>query len=120
VQFTPISNGNIINLGFGDLRPDSSIDDKVSSNNGDMIKVLATVVAILNDFTKHHPDKEIAIKGSTPERTRLYARILKTYYHEFSKEFRITSLIDSGNRIERTRFDPSVNIEYFAFLIKRF
>jgi len=37
-------------MGFGDLQPDGSIDDKANSNNGDMIKVLATMVQVLGDF----------------------------------------------------------------------
>lgn len=47
VDFVPLRQGNIINLGFGDLSPDGSIDDKANSNNGDIIKVLATVIDIL-------------------------------------------------------------------------
>jgi hypothetical protein len=35
---------NLYNLGFGDLLPDGKIDDKVTSNNGDIIKVLSTVI----------------------------------------------------------------------------
>ena len=120
VIFQQTRDKNIINIAFGDLKKDGSIDDKVSSNNGDIIRVLVTVIEILKDFTQKHPNKEILLAGSTPGRTRLYTRILKTYYHEFSKDFRISALIEADNRLERIPFDPCLHIEYFAFLIKRF
>ena len=33
VQFSPTSAKNILNLSFGDLQPDGSIDDTVNTNN---------------------------------------------------------------------------------------
>jgi hypothetical protein len=47
VEFVPLKAKNVVNLGFGDLLPDGSFDDKANSNNGDILKVLATVVHIL-------------------------------------------------------------------------
>jgi hypothetical protein len=35
VIFTPTGIRNIINMGFGDIMPDGSIDDTANSNNGD-------------------------------------------------------------------------------------
>ncbi len=40
VEFSTLATENIYNLGFGDLLPDGSIDDKANSNNGDIVKVL--------------------------------------------------------------------------------
>jgi len=57
------------------LTPDGSIDDTVKSNNGDILKVLATVVQIARIFISQFPNAEIFFIGSTDERTRLYARI---------------------------------------------
>jgi hypothetical protein len=34
VDFVPLGIGNILNMGFGDLLPDGSLDDKANSNNG--------------------------------------------------------------------------------------
>jgi hypothetical protein len=39
VDFIPLGVRNIMNLGFGDLLPDGTIDDKANSNNGDITKV---------------------------------------------------------------------------------
>lgn len=119
VDFVPIGIKNIMNLGFGDLLPDGSVDDKANSNNGDIVKVLATVIDILKNYTSEYPQVEIFFAGSTHERTKLYTRILKTYYSEFSKGFAISGIVGSENKNTRISFDPKANIDYLAFLIKR-
>ncbi len=60
-----------------DLLASGKIDDKANSNNGDIIKVLSTVILIIKDFTEENPEAKIAFSGSTKERTALYQRILK-------------------------------------------
>lgn len=119
VDFVPLGIGNILNLGFGDLRADDSIDDKINSNNGDLVRVLATVVAILKDYTNRHPNAVIYFKGSTKDRTKLYGRILRSYYQLFSRDFTIMAV--AGNRVknETALFDPEKAYEYLAFLVKR-
>jgi hypothetical protein len=119
VQFESTVNENIMNMAFGDLLEDGSLDDTIKSNNGDMVRVLATVIEILKDYTRRHPNKEILFTGSTPQRTKLYTRILKTYYQEFNKDFHISSITLSNNTMKRTVFDPTQNVEYLAFLIRR-
>lgn len=119
VDFIPLKTRHRFNLGFGDLSPDGTIDDKVNSNNGDIVKVLATVVAILRNFTEQNPQAEIYFEGSTVERTVLYGRILKTYYTTFSKEFSIACILNDGNDFQMVPFDSSSDQKYLAFLIKR-
>ena len=119
VDFLPLGIGNLVNLGFGDLQPDGSIDDKVNSNNGDIVKVLTTVIEILKDFTSQYPQAEIYFEGSTEERTRLYRRILKTYYGAFAKDFEIAGILEEENEFSVVRYDPHGDHKYFAFLIKR-
>jgi len=119
IEFMPTSVENIYNLGFGDLLQNGTVDDKSNSNNGDIIKVLATVVYILKEFIGAHPHIKIIFTGSTRERTLLYKRILKVHFSEFSKDFIISGLIKSGNSYKEISFDPKMEIEYFAFLIKK-
>jgi hypothetical protein len=119
VIFTPTGIHNIINMGFGDLRPDGSIDDKVNSNNGDIVRVLATTVEILSDFTSMNPNIRIFFAGSTKERTRLYARILKTHFLSFSKQFIIRVLVEEGDAYSILPFEPKAALEYSGFLIER-
>jgi hypothetical protein len=119
VDFVPLGIKNIMNMGFGDLLPDGSMDDTANSNNGDITKVLATVIQILKGFTADYPQIEVFFMGSTYERTKLYARILKTYYSIFDREFIITALIGSETKNSRVPFDPLADMEYLGFLVKR-
>jgi hypothetical protein len=119
VDFIPLKGRNYMNLGFGDLLSDGSLDDKANSNNGDLIKVMATVVDIVKHFTAQHPKIIIFFAGSTLERTRLYTRILKSYYPVFSGEFAIFGIIGNENEGKTIPFDPLSDIEYLAFLIRR-
>ncbi|ANI89293.1 hypothetical protein A9P82_08315 [Arachidicoccus ginsenosidimutans] len=119
VEFTPTSVAGLYNLGFGDLLPDGSVDDSVNSNNGDIIKVLATVVHILKEFTRLRPYGKVVFTGSTPERLVLYRRILKTYYVEFSEEFIITGFILEKGHYKEVIFEPKSETEYLAFFIRR-
>jgi len=119
VDFVPLKAKNVMNFGFGDLLPDGSIDDKANSNNGDILKVMATVVEILKNFTASNPQIVIYFAGSTDERTILYARILKNYYAIFSREFVIFGITGTEKDNKAIPFDPHANLEYLAFLIKR-
>lgn len=119
VIFTPTGIRNVINMGFGDLMPDGTIDDKVNSNNGDIVRVLATTVEILADFTSMNPNTRIFFAGSTKERTRLYARVLKTYYRNFSKQFIIRVLVEEGDAYSLLPFGPKADLEYSGFLTER-
>lgn len=119
VEFSPTGIPHIYNLGFGDLCPDGTIDDSVHSNNGDNIKVLATVVRILKVFTLLKPGVKIVFTGSTPERLRLYQRILKMYHAEFTKEFVITGLVNVGQQYKELTFNPEIPVPYLAFFVER-
>ena len=118
VEFTPLGIENIVNLGFGDLCADGTIDDKANSNNGDILKVLSTVVEIIKHFTSRYPESIIHFTGSTEERNRLYRRILNTYYKSFSKEFAVFALRDEKSS-QIVPFNPSTNDKYLRYLIKR-
>lgn len=109
----------LYNLGFGDLLPDGSIDDKVVSDNGDISKVFTTVIGIVNDFTFGKPYIKIMFFGSTDERTKLYYWILKKHYNNFSKKFVISALIEENGISKEVPLVPSDNLEYLAFFIQR-
>lgn len=106
-------------MGFGDLMADGSVNDSSNSNNGDIVKVMATVVAIANDFITLNPSATIAFTGSTAERTSLYHRILKTYFEIFSKEFLITALNEKSGILTEVLLDPKTKDPYVTFFIKR-
>jgi hypothetical protein len=119
VDFSPTKTRDLYNVGFGDLLPDGTINDTINSNNGDMVKVLATLVQIIKDFTSQFPEIKLMFLGSTLARTKLYARIIKTYYDNFSKIFIITAFIKRDGSYKEVSFDPQVALIYYAFFIKR-
>ncbi len=119
VEFTPLAVPGFYNLGFGDVTKKGTVSDRSVSNNGDIIKVLSTVIHIIKDFTLEKPEVRITFMGSTVLRTAVYQRILKTYYSEFKKEFRITAIEEIDNKMEEVLFNPSYSGKYKAFIIQR-
>lgn len=119
VIFDGTPKERIFQLGFGDLGEDGEIDDMANSNNGDMVKVLVTILHIIRDFLKEHPEAKIVFLGSTPVRTALYQRIFKKYGHEFVSEFELSGISIVGHELEEIKFDPTRSGEYYNFFIKR-
>lgn len=119
VEFTRTGDENIVNLGFGDLLPDTDFDDQVVSNNGDIMKIFATIIQIVKEFTAEFPHLKITFAGSTPERMKLYNRILKTYYSDFSKEFQISGLVEDALTELEADFEPKVPGKYILYFVKR-
>jgi hypothetical protein len=55
----------LYNLGFGDFDPiTNQIDDKVVSDNGDLIKVMATVISLALKFLDDNPMAMVFFEGS--------------------------------------------------------
>ena len=113
VRFTAIIN-DAYNIGFGDLNEETGeISDTIVSNNNDSRKVLATVAAIVHDFTQLYPEAWVIAKGSTQSRTRLYRIGITNYLPEINREFELYVLKDNRwQSFERRK-------GYEAFLVKR-
>lgn len=119
VDFVPTSIPHLYGFSFGDLQADGTLDDMTTSNNGDIVKVLSTVVQIARNFTAQHPDIKLFFGGSTDERTKLYPRILKMYAEDFEKEFIITAFIKTKDFVKEVAFEPEEAYKYLAFFITR-
>lgn len=114
VNFERTYDNHIFNLAFGNVNEDGSIDDLSRNDNGDRNKILATVIAIITQFTSLRPDSYIFIFGSTPARTRLYRMAISLNYEVLTKTFYIWGLIKTrGSEL----FDGTQ--QYDGFLIKR-
>ena len=106
----------IYNLAFGDQIQDSNdFDDNVNSNNEDLPKIIATVMATVEIFLDQLPDKIIYFEGSTSHRTNLYHRIIKNYRHLFEENMYFYGG-KTGHPLEL--FLPS--IAYDFFIISKF
>lgn len=110
VQFEKIG-ADIYNLGFGDLHEGHDFNDVVTSNNGDMRKVMATVVQIVIVFLSAYPNQQVYFAGSSPSRTRLYRAILSREAEHWSEVFDIKGIVKG----KPEPFQSSMHCE--AFLI---
>lgn len=115
VKYTKDENTGLYNLGFGDkLNNFDDFDDKIVTNNGDTMKVLATVVATIYDFTEKYPQAIIVARGSTLSRTRFYRMGITNALDAINKDFHILGYLDGRWQ----KYEPNQN--YFAFsLIKK-
>jgi hypothetical protein len=113
VAFSKTEQENIYNLALGDVDEENDINDYAVTDNGDRNKVLATVVSIVEAYTKRFPDRWIFFRGSTAERTRLYRIAVGLHLDELSRLYEIRAYVD-GDVVPFVK-DLKIN----AFLIKR-
>jgi hypothetical protein len=115
VQYSETSTKNVFNLGFGDYDERTKrINDLSISNNGDSMKVLATVASTVYAFTEKYPDVWIIAAGSTSARTRLYRMGISNNLAEIAEDFLVYGYTQKGDWEEFT-----INKHYEAFLITR-
>jgi len=68
------------NLGFGDYDPENNeVSDTAVSDNGDMRKILATVVSTLKIFFQENPYEIVHINGND--------RVRRAYYHKLIVDY---------------------------------
>lgn len=114
IQFSKTKAKNIFNLAFGNIKEDGSIDDVTTNDNKDRDKILATVAAVVYQFTEHYPERYVFFTGSSLERTRLYRMALTVNHDELANAFTIWGLREEGG------FEPfEKSRSYTGFLIKR-
>lgn len=115
VEFQLTSKEDVYNLAFGDYNDElGRIDDKVVTNNGDSLKVLATVASTIYAFIEKHPNAWVIAAGSTKSRTRLYRIGITTNLIEISKDFHIFGYTKNGNWVTF-----KAGKDYEAFLIRK-
>ncbi|SEJ12625.1 hypothetical protein SAMN05216327_106214 [Dyadobacter sp. SG02] len=102
-----VGHYELYNLGFGDLKIRNNewiLDDSTRTNNGDMSKVIATVVQIAVLFLREHKDAILffqgywdskSIKGGRNQRNLLYQRAIESNWEDFTNEFVIRGVISS-------------------------
>ena len=90
------------------------IDDKTVTNNGDSLKVLATVASTVYAFIEKHPESWIVATGSTKARTRLYRMGITNNLTEISEDFLIFGYTKDENWV---KFELAE--DYIAFLVTK-
>ncbi|AMD85662.1 hypothetical protein SAMN05444369_104117 [Capnocytophaga haemolytica] len=111
VGYAPMSNPRIYNLGFGDWNEETQ---EVDDSNGDMVKVLSTVVATMYEFTEVYPEIAVYATGSNETRTRLYRINIAKHLAILQQDFYVYGQNSDGS------FETfEVNKEYIGFMVKR-
>ena len=115
VVYTETSTENVYNLGFGDYDENTKgINDLNVTNNGDSLKVLATVASTVYAFTEKYPNAWILATGSTTVRTRLYRMGITNNLAEIKMDFIIL-----GYNKEEQWEEFIVGEDYEAFLLTK-
>jgi hypothetical protein len=111
IVFTDIGLGQFYNLALLDELPDGALSDSNTSNNSDMVTVLATVFRVIDDFLNRFPGVFVYFSGSDTRRTRLYRIAISHELARLQEEYIILGRHDD----EAVPFAP--NQEYDGFLI---
>lgn len=108
---------NFFNLFLGDFINDTVGSDQNITDNGDMPKVMATVIQILKLFLSRHANAAVSITGSEWIRKRLCARIAYTHYKSLCAVFEIQCTEGYGLGYKPY---PDFNKEYvpYSFLVR--
>lgn len=115
VHYAEMSLEGYYNLAFGDLNNETNeIDDKIVTNNGDSLKVLATVVSTIYAFTGRYPEAKVFATGSSEARTRLYRMGITNNLEELKKDFLVYGL-----RHDEIFEEFVAGEDYVGFLVTR-
>jgi hypothetical protein len=115
VEFTETGTENVYNLGFADYDEKTKTTSDISvTNNGDSLKVLATVASTVYAFTQKNPKAWILATGSTNIRTRLYRMGITNNLAEINEDFKVFGLNDIGKWVTFI-----VGEDYEAFLLTK-
>ena len=109
---------DIYNIAFGDVTETDTINDINESNNGDIIKVITTVMAAIYDYTSLFPERNIFFHGSTIQRTNFYKNILRRKHDILVPDFNIYGIIKTISGNYKENFDITED-NYVAFIIER-
>lgn len=114
IQYERALSEEYYNLGFGDWdEVNGKIDDEVVSNNGDSMRILATVVSTLDIFFLWHPNASVFATGSTEVRTRLYRIAISNNLFLIKPEYKVYG------RKNNQFFPFEKDCNYDAFLIRK-
>ena len=114
IEFSETNVKDVYNLAFGDFDEQTErISDRVVTNNGDSLKVLATVASSVYAFTTERPEAWVFATGSTAVRTRLYRMGLTNNLSEISQDFHVYGLQEDQWE------EFLLGEDYEAFLVKR-
>lgn len=105
---------NYYNLAFGDV-VDMKLDDKIITNNNDLIKVISTVAKAIYLFAEKNPKAIIEIDPVDERRRWLYNKIFKRRHLEIVDIFEIIGI--KGEQKEK--YNPEYFYDEFEIHLKK-
>jgi hypothetical protein len=102
-EYTDVEN--MYNLTLSDFVSEGLSTIHTVTNNGDLPKVLATVVQTLFLFFDKYPLAFVVFSGNSPSRNRLYRIVINQYFVNSDLPFDILGLYDAGIEPFKTNID---------------
>jgi len=116
VRFINQKEPDVYNLDLGDWDPRNQQSGSIT-DNGDMNKVISTMMLIIELYTERYPMRTVRLKGNTKEKSRLYRIALDMHVNH------LLPLFDIGLEEERHFFFQKPRgreaFDNIAFLLKR-
>jgi hypothetical protein len=111
VLFTP-KEGQTWSLAFGDLTP-NGVDVKVISGNLDWVKVMNTVIAVVEQFTEAYPERLVYFKPVDEKRKVLFNWIIQSRKAELENLYLLFGIKEDKEEQYQT------GKTYDAFVLRR-
>jgi hypothetical protein len=96
IHFTLLFKPGIYVLQLGDINKYGGFDRCAISNNGDMNRILATVILAIEVYTERYPDRSIRIWSLSAERSRLFRIAIGNNLRLLSAKFTVQSMAREG------------------------
>lgn len=91
---------NLYNLVLLDYDLESKTwSDETVSDNGDIVRIMATIVHIIYLFLNKNKKALVFFKGNTDSRQKLYNRIIHNYFSELSEKFVIWGSVEETQEL---------------------
>ena len=92
----------------------NDVDDKVMTNNQDVVKVIGTVAKVTYVFFDNYRDAIVAIKPVDEKRKKLYNIVFQRHYDVLKAEFHILGLKNDEVEI----YSPEKLYDSFELFLK--
>ncbi len=112
VIFT-LNNDGKWNLAFGDWL-NGDINDRVMTNNHDVVKVIGTVAKITYDFFEKYPNAIVVVEPVDEKRKKLYNIVFQRHHTTINGNFQVKGLNDAEIEI----YSPAKTYESFELSLK--
>jgi hypothetical protein len=101
------------NLAFGDWE-NNDLDDKVMTNNQDVVRVIGTVAKVTYVFFANYPNAVVIIKPVDEKRKKLYNIVFRRHYEVIKNDFNIIAFVGDESEV----YAPNKMYDIFELSLK--